>query len=107
MVTQGLPAVRLEQRESTVWLSSHRDLSLYVLFTNIALPPMQGLPISFYWRIAFDQEMAGPDDYNVPLAAAGDLVEADKQSCNDFWNSIKCISQQLDNQWSKQATSHR
>ena len=68
---------------------------------------MQGLAIPSYWRITLEPEMDGLEDSNVPLAATSDLVEADKQSCSVFWNSIKCISQQPDNQWSKHATSHR
>ena len=104
--TKLFPPARLgAPRGHSIVVRPSRDLSPYVLFTNITASPNDTLrnPLSpeIYPRPGdllhdFDTAYAcGPDDYGVPLPDTSDEVAVDQKSCNDIRTAVESVSQEI------------
>ncbi|KAF2230786.1 putative FAD dependent oxidoreductase [Viridothelium virens] len=98
-------AALLTPRGHSIVVIPSADLSGYVIFTNIESTPNSTVkgPISpeIYPRPpdtlhSFDTVYSsGPDDYDVPLPPSVDEVQVDDRRCEDVWNALGSVSQQI------------
>ena len=98
-------AALLTPRGHSIIIKPSDSLSPYVLFTNVerGLDGTVEEPISpeIYPRPPdtlhnFDTAYSsGPDDYDVPLPRSANEVQVDDARCEDVWNALKGVSQQL------------
>lgn len=105
--TTGLfPRARLlTPRGHSVIVQPSRDLSPHVLFPNIKPAPNTTIENLISPEIyprppdalnEFDTVYSsGPDDYDVELPASTDDVVVEEKRCEDVWNALKSVSQQI------------
>ena len=103
-----LPAVKLlAPRGHSIVVKPTREISPYILFTDISAAPdtSPGDLISpdIYPRpvdsiFGFDTVYSsGPDNYSVPLPNGTDRVEVDDTQVQQVWDSIKAVSREIHN----------
>ncbi|KAL9093913.1 MAG: hypothetical protein Q9165_003836 [Trypethelium subeluteriae] len=98
-------AALLTPRGHSIVVKPSADLSNHVLFTNIEPAPNSTvkdlISPEIYPRPPdtlhnFDTVYSsGPDDYDVPLPASVGEVEVDDRRCEDVWNALGSVSQQI------------